>query len=169
MADLCVGVTLFIKKPMLQSAVAEVLGKIFGGYDINKEEENISFEGRRVLLAEDNEMNMEIAYDLLTNAGFSVDKAVNGQEALVKFVSSMPNTYDLLLIDVQMPVMGGYEATKQIRKSSHPNAKSVPIFAMTANAFAEDVSASLSAGMNDHIAKPIDTQVLFATIKKYLS
>ena len=101
--------------------------------------------------------------------GASVDCAENGKEALEKFSSSNPNTYDIILMDVQMPIMDGYEATERIRKSSHPDADSIPIIAMTANAFTEDIANSLSAGMNDHVAKPIDTDLLYSVIEKYIT
>lgn len=126
------------------------------------------FGGRRVLLAEDTEMNAEIVTELLELANMKVDHAWNGKEALELFEKSEPGTYMAILMDVQMPVMNGYEAVKAIRASGHPAASSIPIYAMTANAFTEDVSAALNAGMNGHMAKPIDTEILYQTLKKVM-
>ena len=116
-----------------------------------------AFVGKRLLLAEDNDMNMEIATELLKQSGgFVIDPVTNGQEAVERFSASPAGTYDAILMDVRMPVMDGYEATRVIRASAHPDARTVPIFAMTANAFAEDVQQALAVGMTGHIAKPID-------------
>ena len=126
------------------------------------------FHGARVMLAEDNDMNMEIAMALLGSANLSVDCARNGREAVDMFMSASPHTYRLILMDVQMPEMDGHEATRTIRSSEHLEAKTIPIIAMTADAFAENIAESKAAGMNDHISKPIDVKKLFETIKKYL-
>ena len=115
-------------------------------------------EGIRVLLVEDNVVNREIAKKLLSKIGAVVTMAENGQEGVNKFLATKQGDIQLILMDIQMPVMDGYEATKQIRTSKHPDAKQVPIVAMTANAFNEDVAAALAAGMNGHLAKPIDLQ-----------
>lgn len=123
-------------------------------------------QGLRLLLVEDNELNMEIAETLLRDAGFIVDRAENGYEALKLFNDSEPGTYDAILMDLQMPVMDGYTAASEIRSSSHPEAKSVPIIALTANAFAEDISKVMAAGMNDHVTKPIDFDRLLAALRK---
>lgn len=123
-------------------------------------------QGLRLLLVEDNELNMEIAETLLRDAGFIVDKAENGYEAFQMFVSSEPGTYDAILMDLQMPVMDGYTAAGEIRGSGHPEAKTVPIIALTANAFAEDISKVLASGMNDHVTKPIDFDRLLAALRK---
>ena len=120
----------------------------------------------QVLLVEDNELNMEIAETLLRDAGFIVDRAENGYEALKLFNDSEPGTYDAILMDLQMPVMDGYTAASEIRSSSHPEAKTVPIIALTANAFAEDISKVMAAGMNDHVTKPIDFDRLLAALRK---
>ena len=115
------------------------------------------FAGKRLLLAEDNDMNMEIASELLRQeGGFLIDGAANGREAVERFTASPAGTYDAILMDVRMPVMDGYEATRAIRASGRPDAASVPILAMTADAFAGDVQLALDAGMSGHIAKPID-------------
>ena len=122
------------------------------------------FEGKRILLVEDNEMNREIATEILEEVGFVIDTAEDGTIA-VKKVRENGNAYDLVLMDIQMPIMNGYDATKTIREFN----KDIPIIAMTANAFEEDKKNSLEAGMNDHIAKPIDVNVLKRALKKHLN
>ena len=162
------GADLFVAKPMFQSSVFNVLMSLSGG-KLKKETaafDDYDFAGHKVLLAEDNELNREIAVELLKMVNMETDCAENGQKAVDMFQSSAPGTYDVILMDVQMPVMDGYDATKVIRKLDHPQAKDIPIFAMTANAFTEDISAALAAGMNGHIAKPIDTEVLYQTLQK---
>jgi len=130
--------------------------------------ENIEFSGERILLVEDNELNRELATEILSEAGFEIDTAVNGREAVDTLMNSAENYYRLVLMDIQMPVMNGYDATVEIRKMSRSDIKNIPVIAMTANAFAEDVEASVMAGMNDHIAKPFDIKKLLNLIKKYL-
>lgn len=130
--------------------------------------EDYDFTGYKVLLVEDNELNAEIARELLEMVHLQVDHAINGAEGVEMFERSTAGTYGMILMDIQMPVMDGWEATKAIRKSNHPEGATIPIYAMTANAFREDVSASLSAGMDGHIAKPIDTKLLYATMQKVL-
>lgn len=128
-----------------------------------------TFAGTRLLVVEDNELNMEITTTVLEEAGFSVDQAVNGQAALEKVATAAPGQYALVLMDIQMPVMDGYEATRRIRALPDPAKAQIPIVAMTANAFAEDRANALAAGMNDHIAKPFDIHTLlwkFAEILK---
>ena len=117
---------------------------------------------------EDNEFNQEVAREFLEMTGATVECAENGKEALDMFTSSEPGAYDIILMDVQMPVMGGYEATRAIRAAAHPSAKSVPILAMTANAFNEDIAAAVEAGMNGHIAKPIDVNILYRLLEAHL-
>lgn len=126
------------------------------------------FTGVRVLLVEDNRMNMEIATVILSQAGCIVDQAADGREALDVFRAAPAGTYRAILMDVHMPVMDGYEATREIRASGHPEGATIPIIAMTADAFAENVSDAFSTGMNDHIAKPIDLAKLFGTLAKYV-
>ena len=133
------------------------------------EEENIDFSKKRILLTDDIEVNREIAVMLLTQAGFNVDTAVNGQDAVDKVSASEPGYYDVILMDIQMPVMNGYEAAQAIRKLDNPELANIPIIAMTANAFSEDIQAVRDAGMNDHIAKPIDVNKMLATLKRILS
>ncbi len=125
-------------------------------------------EGMHVLVAEDNELNAEILKELLSMAGATCDVYENGQLAAEAFEQSKTGQYDLILMDVQMPVMNGYEATGVIRDSGHPLANTMPIIAMTANAFAEDINNALEAGMNAHVAKPVDMLVLEETVRKVL-
>lgn len=127
-----------------------------------------TFAGTRLLVVEDNELNMEITTTVLEEAGFSVDQAVNGQEALEKVATAAPGQYALVLMDIQMPVMDGYEATRRIRALPDPAKAQIPIVAMTANAFAEDRANALAAGMNDHIAKPFDVHTLLWKLAEIL-
>lgn len=127
------------------------------------------FSGRRILVAEDNQINREIVVELLNLVKASVDCAENGEEAVRMFVSSAPGTYDAILMDIRMPVMNGLDATRSIRASSHPQSAEIPVYAMTANAFTEDVSECMSAGMNGHIAKPVDTQELYEILQRIFS
>ena len=161
------GANMFVTKPVFQSTVFDVLMTLSGG-KYKKQSTNVNeydFTGKRVLLAEDNSLNMEIATELLGMTGLEIVPAENGQIAVEKFTASKAGYFDAILMDVQMPVMNGYEATKAIRASSHPEAKTMKIFAMTANAFTEDINAALTSGMDGHIAKPIDTKILYKTLK----
>ena len=126
------------------------------------------FAGMRLLVVEDNELNMEITTTVLEEAGFVVEQAVNGQAALEKIATAVPGQYALVLMDIQMPVMDGYEATRRIRALPDPAKAQIPIVAMTANAFAEDRENALAAGMNEHIAKPFDTHTLFWKLAEIL-
>ncbi|MBQ3378607.1 MAG: amino acid permease [Clostridia bacterium] len=132
-------------------------------------EESYDFAGTHILLVEDNMINMEIATMILEQLGFEVEKAENGQIAVEKITSSEPGTYDLVLMDIQMPVMDGYTATKAIRALDNVELSGIPIIAMTANAFTEDVHAAKKAGMDGHIAKPIDIKVVQKTIADVLN
>ena len=132
------------------------------------EEDAFALGGLRVLAAEDNELNAEILVELLAMENVSCKVCEDGRAVVDAFVGSAPGTYDLILMDVQMPVMNGYEATRAIRGGSHPDAESIPIIAMTANAFAEDVLDALQAGMDGHIAKPVDMAVLRKTVGSVL-
>ena len=125
-------------------------------------------QGKRVLLAEDNELNSEIARFLLEKNGMAVTVAANGKEAVECFSMSLPNYFDVVLMDIMMPVMNGLTAAKTIRGLSRPDAQTVPIFAMTANAFKEDIEQSKAAGMNEHLSKPIDETLLKMLLKQYL-
>lgn len=128
------------------------------------QEERISFDGKKILLAEDNDINSEIACEVLQQAGFEVVRVENGQECIEKLEACPAHTFDVILMDVQMPIMNGYDATKEIRKLTDKEKASIPILALTANAFEEDKQAALKAGMNGHIAKPIDINKLMNEI-----
>jgi len=126
-------------------------------------------QGMRFLCAEDNELNAEILTELLKIEGAECTICENGEEILKVFEQSAPGDYDMILMDIQMPVLNGYEATKEIRRSSHKLAKTIPIIAMTANAFSEDIQHSLAAGMNAHVSKPVEMKVLEKTIRSIKS
>jgi len=130
--------------------------------------QKISLSGNRILVVEDQVINREIATELLKMSGATVESAMDGKEALEKFTASVPGYYNLILMDIQMPIMNGYEAARAIRSSNHSQAKDIPIIAMTADAFTEDVSRALAAGMNEHIAKPINVKMLLQTLAKFL-
>lgn len=127
-----------------------------------------SLRGTRILLTEDNDLNAEIATELLQEEGCTVDRAKDGVECVDMLEKAANGTYQIILMDVQMPVMNGYDAAKKIRRMDDPQKANIPIVAMTANAFSEDRQVALDAGMNDHIAKPIDMSVLVPTLRKYL-
>ena len=137
--------------------------------EIINEENDIEFKGKRILLVEDNPMNREIATEYLQDFGFIVENAENGKEACDILEKSEAGYYDLVLMDIQMPVMNGYEATKAIRKFKNKEIANIPILAMTANAFEEDKRAALEAGMNGHLAKPVDINELKNILKKVLN
>ena len=124
--------------------------------------------GVKILLTEDNDLNAEIATELLQEEGCTVDRAKDGVECVDMLEKAANGTYQLILMDIQMPVMNGYDAAKKIRRMDDPQKAGIPIIAMTANAFSEDKQAALEAGMNDHVAKPINMNVLVPTIQKYL-
>ena len=159
------GVTAFCSKPLFMSELREVLEKPFIIQTNNNDEDiNVNFEGKRVLLAEDNDLNQEIAKVILEERGIIVETVNNGKEAIEAITKNDASYYDLVLMDVQMPVMDGYEATKQIRNLSDKNKANVIIYAMTANAFEEDKRDALEAGMDGHIAKPFDVDKLTKTL-----
>ena len=132
-----------------------------------KLDDNQDISGVRILLVEDNELNMEIARTLLVDAGAEVTTVTNGKEAVTIFEEKPEHCFDLILMDVMMPVMDGYEATKKIRASHKKDALTIPIIAMTANAFTEDIENAKAAGMNEHLSKPLDIHKLLATIERY--
>lgn len=165
------GVTAFMSKPLFLTEMHNVLARAIGIMDDNvksEKEETFNFEGKRVLLVEDNVLNREIAQSVLDEMGFVVDMAEDGKLALETIKAAKPGTYDLILMDVQMPVMDGLEAARQIRELHHDYFKKVPIIAMTANAFEEDRKAALDAGMNEHVAKPIDVYKLKKVLRTFL-
>ncbi len=126
------------------------------------------FRGKRILLVEDNEINQEIALEILQEAGFLMDVADDGSIAVDKVKNAKPGWYDLVLMDIQMPIMNGYEAAKKIRELDNKELSGIPIIAMTANAFDEDRKAAFDAGMDGHIAKPIDIPKLMELIRDIL-
>ena len=126
------------------------------------------FKNKKILLVEDNELNWEIAVELLKEEGFILDTAEDGTIAVEKMRTAKPGQYDLILMDIQMPIMDGYEATRQIRKLKNPETANIPIIAMTANAFEEDRQKALEAGMNEHVSKPIDLARLLEVLKNVL-
>lgn len=160
------GVNAFITKPLFESSLYNLLVSVFGTKPSPKRSEVLrkDYTGRKFLLTEDNALNMEIAIELLHMTGASVDSAINGQEAVEKFMASPAGFYDVIFMDVQMPVMDGYTATRKIRASGHPDAEDIPIIAMTANTFTEDIDSAFASGMNGHIAKPVDVKVLYQII-----
>ena len=130
--------------------------------------DNLRLDGVNLLLVEDNDLNMEIAEFILENAGADVTKAWNGKEAVDCFMEAEEGAYDVILMDIMMPIMDGLEATRRIRSLERKDAKKIPIFAMTANAFSDDKERSLQAGMNEHVSKPIEEKQLIRYIRKYM-
>ena len=165
-----VGICGFIGKPLFKSTLFYGLKKyVDGDVSANSESDskNVDLSGTRILLAEDNDLNWEIADTLLESAGITCERAENGKICVDMLGSSAPGTYDAVLMDIRMPVMNGYEATETIRKLKHPD-RDLPIIAMTADAFADDMKKCLDSGMNAHIAKPIDLDVVEQTLAKFI-
>ncbi len=168
------GVTGFIPKPLFKSTLFYGLAPFMGVEGESRQDapggqEKMDFTGRRVLLAEDNDLNWEIASELLTEElGLELDWAENGKKCVEKFQESEPGYYHAVLMDIRMPVMTGYEATEAIRALDRPDAKVVPIIAMTADAFAEDIKKCLACGMNAHVAKPIDVREVARQLEKFM-
>ncbi len=165
------GITAFCAKPLFMSDLKSVL--LAANHLIEKEEESASwtqadFNGKRILLVEDNELNREIAQSILEETGFTVETAPDGTDAVEMVRQAEEHYYDAILMDVQMPVMDGYEATRTIRAMPRGDAKNLPIIAMTANAMEEDREAALKNGMNAHIAKPLNIDLFLEVLKKYL-
>ena len=167
------GVTAFCAKPMFMSDIRDTLMTAIGQKQAEAEAEILptagsDFRGKCILLVEDNELNSEIAAEILNEYGFLVDTAENGAEAVEKVKNSKPGNYDLVLMDVQMPVMNGYEATKQIRALDNPALAGITILAMTANAFDEDKKKALECGMDGFLSKPIVIEELISILQKNL-
>ncbi|MCD8137014.1 MAG: response regulator [Parabacteroides gordonii] len=166
------GVNGLISKPIMKSKLFHLMKKFVAD---KKEEEQLtivpasitSFPGKRILVVEDNDLNREIAYELLKETKAEVETAVDGQDAVDKVSASPERYYDLIIMDIQMPVMNGLDATKAIRRLDRKDIKDMPIVAMSANAFAEDVQLSLEAGMNEHIPKPIEVEKLYKIMGKW--
>ncbi len=164
------GVTAFCAKPLFLSELYNILQTANSTDSDEDKQENIipeQFAGKKVLLVDDVELNREIAVAILEEAGFIVETAVNGQEA-VDTVKNSAGDIDLVLMDIMMPIMDGYQATREIRKLSNPALANVPIVAMTANAFEEDKISAIDAGMNDHLAKPFRIEKLYQVMKQFL-
>ena len=166
------GVTAFCAKPLfmsdLKSALLTANNTEYKGENDEAVWQAVDFSGKRVLLVEDIEMNREIAEVILTESGFEVESAPDGTDAVDMVRKSPENYYDVVLMDVQMPIMNGYEATRTIRSLPREDVKTLPIIAMTANALEEDKAAALKSGMNDHIAKPLDIELFMDVLKKHL-
>jgi CheY-like chemotaxis protein len=173
------GVDKFLPKPLFPSAIAEVINDCLGIGNDDKapqkkeDEEKVNFEGFTLLLVEDVDINREILQTILEPTGLSIDCVDNGKQAVDKFTED-PGKYDMIFMDIQMPVMDGYEATRTIRtleEKTNPGVKKdgIPIVAMTANVFREDIEKCLAAGMNDHVGKPLDFKEVMEKLRKYLS
>ncbi|WP_251317102.1 hybrid sensor histidine kinase/response regulator [Flintibacter muris] len=165
------GVDAFLSKPFFLSSLRQKMDSLLSRQQEEPQQEQAEhgvLQGLHILVAEDNEINAEILSELLDMAGCTCQVCENGQMAVEAFAQSAPGEYQLILMDVQMPVMNGYDATRAIRKLDHSMARTVPIVAMTANAFAEDIRDALESGMNAHVAKPIDMEVLERTVREVL-
>ncbi len=166
------GYTGILTKPFFVSAlkekVMEIQAEEAGENKTSEEEADDSLQGLHFLAAEDNEINAEILSEILSIEGASCEIVENGRLALERFENAGEGEFDAILMDVQMPVMNGYDATRAIRELERKDAKEIPIIAMTANAFAEDEREALNAGMNVHLAKPIDVELLKQVIKRYI-
>ena len=165
------GVNLLMSKPMFKSSLVSAFTRALGEKEeLTRQEEllDYDFTGKRVLLAEDNALNTEVAVMLLEGKGFRVDTAENGLRAMELYGKSQPGYYDAILMDIRMPLMDGLAAANNIRHLSNADAKDIPIIAMTANAFDDDIEKSKAAGMNAHLAKPIEPERLFQTLYDFI-
>ena len=163
----------FITKPLYKSKLLQVLRSFLDEGDQPEpirpfKLSNVDYSGKRILLVEDNELNREIAVEIIGSTGITIDTAINGLDAVHKVAQSEEGFYQIILMDIQMPIMDGYEATRQIRSLQQRDIAHMPIIAMTANAFSEDVTNAIKAGMNYHLAKPIDIGALMGILSKYL-
>lgn len=170
-----VGVNAFIEKPLFKSRLTRVLKEVLG---LSPDEKSTSaldsfqekdYSGKRVLLVEDNELNTEVAIELLSVVGIQVENEVNGKLAVDRLLETEPGYYDLIFMDIQMPVMNGYEAASAIRASGREDLKKIPIIAMTADAFADDITRAHNAGMNGHISKPVDIGKLEKALNDWIN
>ena len=165
------GVNLLMSKPLFKSSLMSAFEKVFGDKKEGEHEDivtNFDFTGKRVLLAEDHPLNVEVATKLLEHRGFAVEHAENGLRALEMFTTTPVGYYDAILMDIRMPQMDGLQAASNIRHCRKKDAKTVPIIAMTANAFEDDIEKSMAAGMNAHLAKPIEPDVLYSTLAQWI-
>jgi CheY-like chemotaxis protein len=164
------GIDSFLSKPLFPSAIVDVINNCLGAEQtVNEEKPDIigHFTGRNILLVEDVEINREILLALLEPTQLKIDCAANGIEAVSKF-SEAPDKYELIFMDVQMPEMDGYEATRRIRAMDVPEAKNIPIIAMTANVFKEDIEKCIDVGMNSHVGKPLDFNAVLEKLNAFL-
>lgn len=166
------GVDAFLSKPLYKSKLMQKMLTIVDRSVELPLTERILYNkipaGKRVLLAEDNQLNQEIAVEILGQMNLKIDTAGNGAEAVKKFADSEPGFYDIILMDIQMPVMNGYEAARTIRRTEHKDSQKIPIVAMTADAFAKDVQAAYASGMNEHISKPVSVDRLVQVLERFL-
>ncbi len=166
------GISGFLMKPLFRSTLFYGLKPYMDAEDKHvqhvEEESTIQFSNRRVLVAEDNELNWEVAYELLHNLGLELEWAENGEVCIELFQNSEPGYYDAILMDIRMPIKNGYEATDAIRAMNRPDA-ALPIIAMTADAYSDDIQKCLNHGMNAHVAKPIDIDEVARILKKHLN
>ncbi len=162
------GVTAFVNKPLFMSDLKKTLASCCNPEAVKPEEEKSDFSGSKILLVEDNEMNREIACEILGEYGFVLDTAEDGTVAVEKMKNAKPKQYDLVLMDIQMPLMDGYEATRRIRELPDKSVAATPIIAMTANAFEEDKQLAFAAGMDGFLTKPIEIEKLKATLAEFL-
>jgi CheY-like chemotaxis protein len=163
------GANFFVTKPLFQSSIYNIITEMVHGNLSQKTvtTKKFDFQHKKVLLAEDNELNREIAVQLLKYVNLDVITAEDGKQAIEQY-DAHKEELSLILMDIQMPFYNGYQATQIIRSKGDAYCKKIPILAMTANAFTEDIAEALASGMNDHIAKPIDTQAMYQKIQKYI-
>ena len=164
------GIDNFMRKPVFASSVIEIFSdtRRGAGQHSNGTAASYDFSGRKILVVEDNIINAEIEKHLLEMVGFSVDTARNGVDAIQAFTVSKVGEYSAILMDIRMPFMDGLEATRTIRQIKKQDAGSVPIIAMSANAFAEDIEKSINSGMNAHLSKPIEPEILYRTLHELI-
>jgi CheY-like chemotaxis protein len=163
------GVDKYFTKPLLSSAIIDCVNDCLGIETVNYDADiSGEFAGKRILLAEDVEINREILLSLLEDSGLEIDCAENGKKA-VDMVEAAPDKYDLIFMDIQMPQMDGFEATRRIRALNTTNSTIIPIIAMTANVFKDDIEKCLMAGMNGHIGKPVNFKVVVGVLRENLT
>ena len=161
------GTVFTVKIPMKISDKKQTVRKL-GETQHRETDREDSLRNKRVLLVEDNEINREIAVMLLEQTGIRCETAVNGAEGVSSFEKTVPGWYDAILMDIRMPVLNGIESAKKIREMERRDAKTIPIIAMTANAFSEEREEALEAGINDYLTKPIDAEVMYACLRNYM-
>ena len=164
------GIRHFLPKPFFMSNFKEAVQRMLGGRPApaQPKEKRSAMKGLHALVVDDIEVNRLILTKILTTLGAQCETACDGQEALEKFERSQPGQYDIIFMDVQMPVLNGYEASRAIRASAHPRASQVPIIAMTANAFMDDIRDALESGMDAHVSKPIVIDQMETTVREVL-